>query len=75
MMCNYPNTPQDSLSLNNINGNGAGQLQVVTNTHYPAESNYGVHSEAADLNGDGKLDILMANWSGNSSYIYYNDNN
>ena len=75
VMCNYPNISQDSMTLNGINGDPAGEFTVVTGTNYPAEGFYGVHSEAADMNGDGLLDILMANWTGSNSFIYYNNNN
>ncbi|MEM9410712.1 MAG: FG-GAP-like repeat-containing protein [Planctomycetota bacterium] len=74
LMCNYPFTSQDSLGLNNINGAGPGQFTVVTNTHFAAETNYGVNSEAADMNGDGKIDVLTGNL-GDPDFIYYNDNN
>ncbi len=75
MMCNYPNTSQDSLGLNGINGNSAGLFTEVTGTNYPVEGGYGVHSEGADMNGDGTLDILLANWTGTAAFIYYNNNN
>ena len=74
MMCNYPGISQDSLGFNGINGNAAGQFQVVTGTMYPAEQEYGVHAEAADMNGDGKIDFLTANWTDDNSFIYYNNN-
>lgn len=73
LMCNYPGPSQESLGLNNINGAGPGQFTVVTNTRAPQESDYGVNSEAADMNGDGKLDLLIANL-GDPDFIYYNDN-
>ena len=75
MMCNYPNISQDSMTLNGINGNSAGVFTLVTNTNYPSEQLYGVHSEGADMNGDGKIDLLVANWTGSTSFIYYNNNN
>ena len=74
VMCNYPNISQDSMTLNGINGNPAGMFTVVTNTNYPQEQFYGVHAEAADMNGDGQCDICMANWTGSTSFIYYNNN-
>ena len=73
LMCNYPGPSQESLGLNNINGAGPGQFTVVTETNAMQESDYGVHSEAADMNGDGKLDLLIANL-GDPDFIYYNDN-
>ncbi len=75
MMCNYPNTSQDSLSLNGINGNPAGIFTVVTNTHYIAENRYGVHSEGADMNGDGLIDIMTTNRASGIQEIVYNNLN
>ncbi len=74
LMCNYPGPSQESLGLNNINGAGPGQFTVVTETHAMQELDYGVNSAVADMNGDGKLDILIANL-GDPDFIYYNDNN
>ena len=75
MLCNYPNISQDSITFNGVAGNAPGVFAVMTSTMYPAELEYGVHSEAADMNGDGQLDILLANWTGDPSFIYYNNNN
>ena len=69
MLCNYPGPSQDALGRNNN-----GQMQIITNTHYPAESRYGVDAATADMNGDGKLDFLVCNRTNNPSFIYYNDN-
>jgi hypothetical protein len=74
-MCNYPNSSQDTLGLNGTGANPAGMFSVVTSTHVPSESSYGVHSEGADMNGDGTIDLLIGNWTGDSSFIYYNNNN
>ena len=74
MTCNYPNISQDHLAYNGLGTNSAGEFSVVTNTNYPTENLYGVHSEAADMNGDNQLDLLVANWTGSSSFIYYNNN-
>ena len=70
LLCNYPGPSQDALGRNN-----GGQLQVITNTHYPAESRYGVDAAVADMNGDGKLDFMICNRTNNPSFIYYNDLN
>ena len=75
MMCNYPNISQDSLSLNGINGDAAGEFTVVTSTHYPAESRYGVHAEGADFNNDGLIDIAVTNQANSQQFIYYNNLN
>jgi len=72
--CDYPNSSQDLLIFNNKNGSGPGWFVNFTTTHAPSEQNYGVNSEVADMNGDGQIDILLANWSGTSSFIYYNNN-
>ncbi len=73
LSCNYPNQSQDTLNVNQ-GAADPGVFVNMTSTLFPAESGYGVHSEAADMNGDGKLDILVGNNSGNN-WIYYNDNN
>ena len=75
MMVNYPNTTQDSLGLNGINGNAAGQFDDMTGLNMPTDFNYGVHGEAADMNGDGKVDILITNRTNEPAYIYYNNLN
>lgn len=75
MLCNYPNISQDSMTMNGVGGNAPGVFAVMTNTMYPAEFEYGVHSEGADMNGDGQIDLLIANWTGDPSFIYYNNNN
>lgn len=75
MLCNYPNISQDSITFNGVAGNAPGVFAVMTNTMYPAENEYGVHAETADMNGDGQTDLLLANWTGDPSFIYYNNNN
>lgn len=76
MMVNYPNTTQDSIGLNGINGNTPGNFDDVTSTNMPPDTNfYGVHGEAADMNGDGLVDILVANRTNQPSFIYYNNLN
>ena len=80
MMINYPNTTQDSLGLNGINGNAHGQFDDVTNTNMVPEGGgqpqlYGVHAEAADMNGDGRVDLLIANRTNQLAYIHYNNLN
>ena len=82
-MANYPNTTQDSLGLNNINSAGPGEFTESTAGRIllEIENNftlnlYAVHAEAEDMNGDGKIDLLVANGGGGNetSYIAYNDN-
>ena len=74
VMANEPNVSQDGYVRNNVDGNSAGEFVLVTSTDFPAESNYGDNAEAADMNGDGLIDLLIANSSGNNSFIYYNNN-
>lgn len=66
---NYPGPSQDTLYVNNGNGFFTG----VTGNNVPNDSDYTVDVASGDMNGDGKTDLLVANWSPN--YIYYNDNN
>ena len=70
----HPNVSQDQMVINNFSGAGAGQFTVVTQSYMPAEFCYGVHGEAGDMNGDGFLDLLAANWTGDPSFIRYNNN-
>ncbi len=65
---NYPGPSQDTQYLNN----GAGFFTSVTSTMVPNDGDYTVDVAGGDMNGDGKTDLLVANWSPN--YIYYNDN-
>ena len=74
IMINEPSISQDSLALNGVNGSPPGQLVVVTQTNYPQESQYGDNGEAADMNGDGQIDLLVANSASMPSFIYYNNN-
>jgi len=67
---NYPNSPQDKMYFND----GFGFFTNVTGTHVPARSDYVVNVNGADMNGDGKLDLLISNNNNNHNYIYYNDN-
>jgi hypothetical protein len=67
---NYPNSPQDRMYFNN----GSGIFNDVTSTNVPARNDYVVNVNGADMNGDGKLDVLISNNNSNHNYIYYNDN-
>ncbi len=67
---NYPNTPQDRLIFND----GQGVFSDMTDTKLPDDSDYTVHTAVADMNGDGKLDVILANDGNDPQFIYYNDN-
>jgi len=67
---NYPNSAQDRMYFNN----GSGFFTDVTSTHVPLRSDYVVNVNGADMNGDGKLDVLISNHGGSQNSIYYNDN-
>lgn len=67
---NYPNTSQDRL----INNDGTGFFSDITGTNLPNDSDYTVHAAAGDMNGDNKLDVILANDGNDPQFIYYNDN-
>lgn len=71
---NHPNTVQDSITFNSINGNPAGTFLELTSTHIPPDTQYGKHVTAADMNGDGMVDLLVGNQVSGISFIYYNNN-
>ena len=64
---NEPNSSQDRMFFND----GAGFFTDVTSTHVPPDFYYSDDVSAADMNGDGKLDLLIAN---PPNFVYYNDN-
>ncbi len=66
---NYPSDPQDTIYFNN----GQGSFTEYTSSFLPNDSDYTVDVAAADMNGDGKIDILLGN-DGDPAFIYYNDN-
>ena len=68
---NYPNSAQDRIYFNN----GAGVFTDMTGSHVPSSGDYVVDVNGADLNGDGKLDLLVSEHGGNQNRIYYNDLN
>lgn len=64
---NYPGPSQDTMYFND----GTGNFTEVTGSLVPTDGDYTVDVASGDLNGDGKLDMIIGNWSTN--YIYYND--
>ncbi|MCH8342973.1 MAG: VCBS repeat-containing protein [Planctomycetes bacterium] len=68
---NYPGPSQDTMYFNR--NDLPGYFTNMTGSHVPIDSDYTVDVASADMNGDGKLDLLISNWGPN--YIYYNDNN
>ncbi|MCZ6850886.1 MAG: FG-GAP-like repeat-containing protein [Planctomycetota bacterium] len=71
-MGNYPNNSQDRMYRND----GSGFFTNVTSSMVPTDFNYVVDVSSADMNGDGKLDLLIGNWpSFGGNWVYYNDNN
>ncbi len=65
---NYPGPSQDTMYTNDANG----FFSSVTGSLVPADGDYTVDVASGDINGDGKIDLLISNWSTN--YVYYNDN-
>ena len=67
---NYPNSAQDKMYFNN----GSGFFNDVTATHVVSSNDYVVDVNGADMNGDGKLDLLISQHGNHMNRIYYNDN-
>ena len=65
---NYPGPSQDVGLYND----GSGNLANLTSSMVPSDNAYTVDVALGDMNGDGKDDLLVSNWSAN--FIYYNDN-
>ena len=74
---NYPFPSQDTLYLNDAAQDPKipGFFTDVTVANVPVDNDYTVDVSSADLNGDGKLDLLISNGFNNPCWIYYNDNN
>ena len=66
---NYPGPSQDRGLYND----GSAVLLDVTSSMIPSDSDYTVDVALADMNGDGKMDLLISN-DGDPNFIYYNDN-
>ncbi len=67
---NYPNSSQDQMLMNG----GAANFSLVTSTMVPNDFDYTLDISSADMNGDGQLDVIVANM-GDPTYIYYNNLN
>ncbi len=65
---NYPGPSQDTMYLND----GLGFFTNVTGSLVPSDGDYTVDVSSADMNGDGKIDLLVTNGS-DPSWVYYND--
>ncbi len=72
---NYPGPSQDTMYFNgnNISFPGVpGYFGSVTATNVPVDGDYTVDVSSADLNGDGRLDLLVSN-TGGGNKAYYNN--
>jgi hypothetical protein len=67
---NYPGPSQDTMYFND----GNGFFTEVTGDNVPNDNDYSVDVSTADMNGDGKIDVLVANHTFDGNWIYYNDN-
>ncbi len=67
-MGNYPNSSQDRMY-----NNTAGIFADVTSTMVPSSGDYTVDVAAADMNGDGTLDLLISNYGGTNNKLFYNN--
>ncbi|MFK7960304.1 MAG: FG-GAP repeat domain-containing protein [Phycisphaerales bacterium] len=67
---NYPGPSQDRGLYNN----GLGFFSDVSSSMIPTDSDYTVDVALADMNGDGKMDLLVSN-DFDPNFVYYNDKN
>ncbi len=71
-LANYPNSSQDRLLFND----GNGVYTDVTSGRIAIPGDYDVDAEGADVNNDGRIDIIITNsHSSDGAYIQYNNNN
>jgi hypothetical protein len=66
---NYPGPSQDTIYYND----DTGYFTEMTASHVPSDGDYTVDVASADLNGDGRIDLLVSNF--NPNFVYYNNNN
>ncbi len=66
---NYPGPSQDTMYFNDA----LGFFTEMTGTNLPSDGDYTVDVSSADMNGDGRIDLLVTNGS-DSSWVYYNHN-
>ncbi len=66
---NYPGPSQDTMYFNDA----LGFFTNMTGSNLPTDGDYTVDVSSADMNGDGKIDLLVTNGAG-SSWVYYNNN-
>jgi hypothetical protein len=64
---NYPGPSQDTLFFND----GEGKFMERTAENLPSDNDYTVDVASADVNGDGKVDIIRSSWD--VDIISYND--
>ena len=65
---NYPGPSQDTMYFNDA----LGYFTNMTGSNLPVDGDYTVDVSSADMNGDGKIDLLVTNGSA-PSWIYYNN--
>jgi len=66
---NYPGPSQDTMYFNDASG----FFTNMTGSNLPSDGDYTVDVSSADMNGDGRIDLLVTNGA-DPSWIYYNNN-